>query len=86
MNQEDILNFATGRPASKWVCGFDRFGIIEIHCDSCGAMLEKSETFWHNYYFCYHCGCYMTNATTIYDETKELTNGNHKNCIREHNT
>lgn len=86
MSNEDILKYATGRPASKWVFEFDQFGILTIHCADCGAVIEKDEAFWHNYYFCYNCGNYMTNATTIYDEVKEYLNGTDKDGIHSRNS
>lgn len=40
----------------RWV---DRYGDGDWHCTCCGAIVEKHEQDYKNWYFCYHCGAKM---------------------------
>ena len=41
---------------AKWE---DKYNDGDWHCTSCGAIVEKEEQTWHNWYYCYHCGAKM---------------------------
>jgi len=40
----------------RWV---DKYGDGDWHCTCCGAIVEKHEQDYKNWYFCYHCGAKM---------------------------
>lgn len=40
----------------KWI---DKYGDGDWHCTRCGAIVEKHEQDYRNWYFCYHCGARM---------------------------
>ena len=41
----------------RWI---DEYGDGDWHCSRCGAIVEKHEQDWRNWYFCYHCGASMS--------------------------
>ena len=40
----------------RWI---DKYGDGDWHCTRCGAIVEKHEQDYRNWYFCYHCGAKM---------------------------
>ena len=40
----------------EWV---DRYNDGNWHCSICGAIVEKDEQTYRNWYWCYHCGAKM---------------------------
>ena len=40
----------------QWI---DKYGDGDWHCTRCGAIVEKHEQDYRNWYFCYHCGARM---------------------------
>ena len=44
------------RKKGKWI---DQYQDGDWHCSCCGAIVEKEEQTWRNWYFCYHCGADM---------------------------
>ena len=40
----------------KWI---DRYNDGDWHCSICGAIVEKEEQTYRNWYWCYHCGAKM---------------------------
>ena len=51
----------------KWI---DKYGDGDWHCTRCGAIVEKHEQDYRNWYFCYHCGAKM-NIVDGLDEVGE---------------
>ena len=41
----------------RWV---DRYNDGDWHCSICGAIVEKEEQTYRNWYWCYHCGAKMS--------------------------
>lgn len=49
----------------------DREHPEDWHCSNCGAIVEKDEQHWHNWYYCYHCGKKMLEPKRGKTEGKE---------------
>ena len=58
---EMLSSKAREEKTGKWVKDDDG----SKRCSSCGAVLEKDDAFWHNCYYCYHCGAKMEGVTNV---------------------
>lgn len=52
-----IIRLPPAQPEhGQWI---DKYGDGDWHCTRCGAIVEKHEQGYRNWYFCYHCGAQM---------------------------